>query len=220
MSAPKFPSSQCGESSCKTQPGCLSTSSLHWHQSPSQQLQWYLLGSFFRLTSFILSTSRWTTATGHMTQQNDDAEPLAFRRSKNRLVDCRFAVMKSFRFSIYLPFLWCIECNFQPTCMIQWLLVSPKIIKLTILDLAWSKISSFKWHCLDESSQVERWIHHALPALFTEFSMFSWLKPIFDRLSVGQKGAWMLRCALQTADLCVSRPKVDFETYGILLIVS
>ena len=61
---------------------------------------------------------------------------------------------------------------------------------------------------------------NSLPALFTEFS---WLKPIFDRLSVGQKGAWMLRCVLQTADLSrpflnLSRPKVDFGTYGIFMI--
>ena len=87
----------------------------------------------------------------HTTQQNNDTELLAFRRSKNRLVGSQWWSRSAF---LYLFFVW--------------LLVSPKtkIIKLTILDLAWFSSQASHWHCLDASSQVEWWIHQCTSCSF------------------------------------------------------
>ena len=106
------------------------------------------IGSFVRLTSFILSTSPWTTVTGHMQHSKTmtHTQLLAFRRSKNRLVDRRFAVRKSFRFSISVL---CIESNFfanSNDAMIT--------IQLTILDLD-LKLQMALFGCIFPGGEVD-----------------------------------------------------------------
>ena len=133
--------------------------------------------------------------------RSHDTELLAFRRSKNRLVDSQCIESKLFENS--------------NDAMIT--------IKLTILDLD-LKLQMALFGCIFPGGVVSGGFINALPALFTEFSP-SFLGSSLSLIGYqfGQKGAWMLRCVLQTADLSrpflnLSRPKVDFGTDGISMI--
>ena len=83
-----------------------------------------------------------------------------------------------FYINICIPFFLgagSIEC--QPTCMIQWLLVSPKIIKLTILDLD-PKLQMALFGRIFSGGVVDSSIH---------FLLFS---PSFHRVFLAQAYLW------------------------------